>query len=572
MAGKSADLSEVGRYLVEECVGEGAMAQVYRASDPEIGRTVAIKVLKDEFCVDEEYVTRFLREARAAGAISHPNIVTVFDVGRTGARPYITMEFLDEASLADQLERGTKFSVKDVLTIGAQLARALDHAHRQGIVHRDIKPGNIMLFQNGSVAKVTDFGIARLDRSDDLQKTNAGTVLGTPRYMSPEQAAGKEVDGRSDLFSLGVIIYELLTGKKAFDSNNVATLILQIMQKEPTAIRTLTPEVPAGLQRIVAKLLNKNPERRFKTGAELAAALDRELAQIRAQEEEALRDRFVPLRLKWMAMVGGVLAVVVVIGMTIVYAIESRVIRNQVIDSGAALAKLVAQQTAVPVLGQNWVPLETFVADASARGTFDYLAVTDHSHVVKAATQKEIVDKPYVALAGAERIATAPDFTASSVTLPDGRNAFLFDTPILFQKTEIGRLYLGVSSDGVNQVLRSTLLVLSGLGLLTILSAAAMLYVFGKLIERPIRLLTQSLKDFEAGDFDRRISEVRNDELGQVFGAFNHMAEGLQARFGGRPGELHSLSPEQLESLAHAEMDTEKTMLTASVQVTPAAE
>jgi eukaryotic-like serine/threonine-protein kinase len=560
---------KIGRYEVEELVGEGAMAQVYRARDPEIGRTVAIKLLKEEFCVDEEYVTRFLREARAAGAISHPNIVTVFDVGRSGTRPYITMEFLDESSLADQLAAGTKFGLKEILNLGIQLARALDHAHARGIVHRDVKPGNIMLFQHAQVAKITDFGIARLDRSDDLQKTNAGTILGTPRYMSPEQAAGKELDGRSDLFSLGAIFYELLTGKKAFDSPNVATLILQIMQKDPEPIRTLAPGVPVGLRRSVNKLLSKSPERRFGTGAELAKALERELASIEAQEEEAKRNRFIPLRLKWVAMVGGVLSIVLIASMSIVYYIEARVIRNQVIDSGAALAKLVAQQTAVPVLGQNWVPLESFVADASARGTFDYLAVTDHDHVVKAATAKELVGKAYAPLPGATTVVKASDFTASSVSLPDGRDAMLFETPILFQKTEIGRLYLGVSQDGVNRVLRSMLMMLSSLGLLTVLSAIAMLYVFGKLLERPLRLLTKSLEDFGGGDTDRRISEVRNDELGQVFTAFNHMAAKIQARFVRRAGEVHSLSAEQIANLAHAEADAEATMLTASVRVEP---
>ena len=295
LAATHASLEKIGRYEVGPLVGEGAMARVYRARDPEINRTVAIKLLKDELCVDKEYVNRFLREARAAGAISHPNIVTVYDVGRHGETPYITMEFMDEKSLADMLSDNTKFSIKQILSFGVQLARALDHAHRRGIVHRDVKPDNILL-EGGQTVKIADFGIARLDSSDDLQKTNAGTVLGTPRYMSPEQAAGLSVDGRSDLFSLGAIIYELLTGKKAFDSNNVATLIFQIMHKEPPAIRTVLPDVPVGLQRIVSKLLAKRADHRFQTGAELAEAFGRELTSITAQEEEAGHNRFTSLR------------------------------------------------------------------------------------------------------------------------------------------------------------------------------------------------------------------------------------------------------------------------------------
>jgi serine/threonine-protein kinase len=557
---------KIGRYVVEELVGEGAMAKVYRARDPEIGRTVAVKLLKEELCVDEEYVNRFLREAKAAGAISHPNIVTIYDVGRAGASPYITMEFLDEKSLAELFAEGTKLPIKHVISIAIQLARALDHAHRRGIVHRDVKPGNILLMEKGQTVKITDFGIARLDRSDDLQKTHAGTVLGTPRYMSPEQAAGQTVDGRSDLFSLGVILYEMVTGKKAFDSNNVATLILQIMQKEPVPIRELAPEVPVGLQRIISKLLNKRPDQRFKTGEELAEALGRELAALTAQEEEAKRNKFVSLRVKWAASVGGAIAVVFLISMTVVYYVEARAIRAQVLDSGSSLAKFVAQQTAVPALSQNWVPVEVFVEDASARGTFDYLAITDHDHVVKASTAKDIVGKTYVPLPNASEVMSDTDLTAASVTLPDGKGAFLFDTPILFQKTEIGRIYLGVDRAGMDRVLRSTLVMMSALGFLTVFSAVGMLYVFGGLLARPLRSLTKSLEDFGSGDLDRRISETRNDEIGQVFSAFNHMADGIQTRFGVRQPNT-SLAPVALAGIADApEGDTESTLITTSIR------
>src|SRR5215472_9308785 len=163
----------------------------------------------------------------------------------------------------------------------------------------------------------------------------------------------------------------MVTGKKAFDSNNVATLILQIMQKDPVQIRDLAPEVPVGLQRIISKLLNKRPDQRFKTGEELAEALGRELAAITAQEEEAKRNRFVSLRVKWAASVGSAIAVVFLISMTVVYYVEARVIRAQVLDAGSSLAKFVALENAVPVLKEDWVPVEVFVQDASARGTFD---------------------------------------------------------------------------------------------------------------------------------------------------------------------------------------------------------
>jgi serine/threonine protein kinase/HAMP domain-containing protein len=526
--------TKIGRYEVERLVGEGAMAKVYRARDPEIDRIVAIKVLKDELCIDEEIAGRFIREAKAAGAIQHPNIVTIYDVGRIGNNPYITMEFIDEKSLAEVFQPNTRMPVKRVLDIGIQLARALDHAHRRGIVHRDIKPGNILLMQNGETVKITDFGIARLNDADEMQKTHAGMVLGTPRYMSPEQAKGNDIDGRSDLYSLGVILYELLSGRKAFDSESVATLMLQILQQDPKPLRELAPDVPVGMQRIVSKLLQKRPERRFQNGVELAEALERERAALIEQEEDAQRNKFIPLRIKWAAAAGAGLTLVFLIGLIVVYSIESRVIRTQVLDSGAALAKFVATQTAVPVLSQNWVPLELFVRDASQRGSFDFLVVTDHDNVVKAATDTSLVGKKYVPLQNADLVLDTPDLKASSVALADGNDVFLFDTPILFQQTEIGRVRLGLNRAGMDRVLGSTLLLMSVLGALAVLAVIAMVYVFGGLLSRPLRLLSKTLTDFGAGDLDRRVSGTRKDEIGQLFSAFNHMADAIQAKFGKR--------------------------------------
>jgi serine/threonine-protein kinase len=517
--------SRIGRYEIEQVVGEGAAAVVYRAHDPAIGRTVAVKVLKSEHGVDEDYLARFQREAQSAGLISHPNIVTIYDAGRVDGRPFITMEFLDEKSLAEIMADGAELPLKRILSIGMQLASALDHAHAHGIVHRDIKPENILVLKGGETVKLADFGIASLQRSDDVERIHTGTILGTPRYMSPEQATSRATDGRSDLFSLGAILYELLSGRRAFDGDTLALLILQIVQQDPPPAEG----VPEGVNRAVMKLLAKRPEQRFQTGRQLIQAFERERDALIAREEEAARNRFLPLRVKLAAVAASVLAVLFLLSMGVVYRMESGVVRGQSIESGAALARFVAVHSAVPALAQNWLPIKLFVQDAHARGSFDYLVIADHDNIVQASTEPALVGKPYRVPQGLIALKKSPDMTASSMT-EAARSMLLFDTPILFQKTEVGRVYLGLAQDGVASVLHATAWLMAALGLLAVLAVIGLSQVFGLLLLRPIRLLRRSLNAFGEGDLDLRICETRRDEIGEIYLAFNRMAETVQSR------------------------------------------
>jgi serine/threonine-protein kinase len=520
----------IGRYEIESLAGEGATAVVYRARDPDIGRTVAIKVLKKEAAADQDYLSRFQREAQSAGTISHPNIVTIYDVGRVDDTPYITMEYLDEKSLKDLLASGRKFPLKAVLRIAIQLASALDFAHQRGVIHRDVKPANILLLKGGETVKLTDFGIARLQGGDHLQQTEVGMVMGTPQYMSPEQVAGNVVDGRSDLFSLGAILYELLTGTKAFDSDNVARLMLQIMEQNPAPISDLTPDVPVGMQRIVRKLLNKRPEQRYAKGAQLVKALERELDAAIARDEEAKNDKFMPLRIKLALMSSVTLAVIFALCMSVVYLVEARIVRSQLFDAGASLAKFVAVHSAVPVLDQNWLPLRIFVEDARARSSLDYLVVTDHTNLVQASTESKLVGKQFRLPSRKDLIVENPDVAVSSIALADGRDVFLFDTPIFFQRTEIGHIFLGIDQQGVAHVLGAMVSLMAALGLLAVAAVGSLSFVFAQFIARPLRALQRALQDFGAGDMDCRISQARNDEFGSLFEAFNSTAEVIQNR------------------------------------------
>lgn len=262
----------LGRYEIVKELGRGAMGTVFLGKDPRINREVAIKTLRYEE-IDAEQLAevkkRFFREAEAAGKLSHPNIVTIYDVGEDYDIAYMAMELLDGSDLAKYCRKESLLPAAEIIRVVSCVAGALDYAHANGIVHRDIKPANIMVLNNGEV-KVADFGIARVMATS---KTQTGVVLGTPSYMSPEQIAGKKVDGRSDLFSLGVVLYELLTGEKPFSGDSIATLMFNITSSPPPSIRDFAPNVPEKLVMIVEKLLSKDVEARYQTGKSLAEDL-----------------------------------------------------------------------------------------------------------------------------------------------------------------------------------------------------------------------------------------------------------------------------------------------------------
>lgn len=271
----------LGRYQVDKELGKGAMGVVYLGKDPKIGRVVAIKTmaLSQEFEGDEldDARERFFREAETAGRLQHQNIVTIFDAGEEHDLAYIAMEFLKGRDLADYCKDGQLLPAPKVLSIVARVAEALAYAHRQNVVHRDIKPANIMYEPDSDVVKVTDFGIARIT---DSSKTKTGLVLGTPSFMSPEQIAGKKVDGRSDLYSLGVMLFQMLTGVLPFRGDSMAELMYKIANEEAPDIRLLRKDLPERLANLVALALSKRPETRYQDGDQFAADLRTVQAQM----------------------------------------------------------------------------------------------------------------------------------------------------------------------------------------------------------------------------------------------------------------------------------------------------
>ncbi len=281
----------IGRYEIQRLLGSGAAGVVYLARDPLIDRDVAIKVVRrDPEASSEISHQRFLHEARAAGRLSHANIVTIFDVAEDheNGEDFITMEYVEGDTLKHLLSHSTRFNVQEAAELTATLASALDHAHHHGVVHRDIKPANIILTTEGTV-KVADFGIAHLDTSN---LTAEGSLVGTPNYMAPELIKGKSADGRSDLYSLGVVFYELVTGLRPFAGKTIPQLLNNIATKTMPDPCQLSPGLPEPLSAIMERCLTKNPEDRFQSGRELADALnDLDLPAKYFQVETSENDR-----------------------------------------------------------------------------------------------------------------------------------------------------------------------------------------------------------------------------------------------------------------------------------------
>jgi serine/threonine-protein kinase len=266
----------LGRYEIERELGKGAMGAVYLGKDPKISRTVAIKTmaLSQEFEADEleEVKERFFREAETAGRLTHPNIVTIFDAGDEHDLAYIAMEFLKGDDLSKYVKKGSLLPLKQVLSLIQRSADGLDYAHQHNVVHRDIKPANIMWDPGSDMVKITDFGIARIT---DSSKTKTGMVLGTPSYMSPEQLAGKKVTGQSDIFSLGVMLFQMVTGKLPFTGDSMASLMYKIANEAHPSPESINPDVPRCVTVIINRAMAKDVEKRYQRGSEMVSDINK---------------------------------------------------------------------------------------------------------------------------------------------------------------------------------------------------------------------------------------------------------------------------------------------------------
>ncbi len=261
-----------GRYSIESLVGVGGMANVYRGTDLKTGNQIAVKVLKDEFLDNEELVRRFKNESKAISILSHPNIVKVYDVSVTDKLQYIVMEYVDGITLKEYLkQRGGALTWKETVHFATQILSALQHAHSKGIIHRDVKPQNIMLLADGSI-KMMDFGIARFSRAQS--QTVSDKAIGSVHYISPEQAKGERTDARTDIYSVGVMLYEMLSGRLPFDGDGAVSIAIMQISENPNPLAEIAPQTPAGLRQITEKAMEKDPDKRYQSAQEMLAAIE----------------------------------------------------------------------------------------------------------------------------------------------------------------------------------------------------------------------------------------------------------------------------------------------------------
>lgn len=534
-------MTAIGRYQVLERLGEGAMADVYRAHDPGIGRVVAIKVLKPEYARNDDIGRRFLREARAAGALNHPNIATIHDVGEADGVAYLAMELVEGRPLDAVLKAGGRMAHERILPLARQLADALAYAHRAGVVHRDVKPSNIILSEDGRTAKLLDFGVARLGDADpaSLARTQVGQLIGTPRYMSPEQALGLPVDGRADLFSLGVVLYEMVTGKVAFPGTSLATLAIQIARDKVEPVDRSTAGCPPGLRFIIDKLLTKKPEARFPDGEALVAAIDREIG---AGRDALPFRRGLPLRLKLPLALVGVTALTLGGSVWAIQGRERLALEHMAVVSGETIATFVTGNAAVtaadnaglPPEQQDWSALQAFAVTAARDRGVREIVVADGAGVIRASSRPGLVGRRHRAPASEVRI---PDAGAPVTTAPDrGEGAGLrFVRPIRYAGAAFGTVDLVLRREALDGALATSRALLIALSVIVALAVLVVGYLSGAIVAKPLRRLREALDDAPAAGFALRISHGRRDEFGAAFDAFNRAAAAVEPHLDGAP-------------------------------------
>lgn len=526
----------IGRYRIDGTLGEGAMAVVYAGFDLDIQRQVAIKCLHDNLAEDPDYRRRFLVETRAAGHLTHPHIVTIFDTGETDdGRPYIAMEKLSGETLAHRVQAQGLPPIPVVLELASQLAAALHYAHSQGVIHHDIKPDNIMLLDGWRHAKIADFGIAerratRVRPSGSAEKK----IGGTPNYMSPERLRGERAGASSDLFSLGVVLFWLVTGRLPWTySGDVQRFLRQRQRLPEPPIKPHDPATPPILIDIIRTLMAASPEARYQTGAEVVEDLRLARRSYERSREELPHPRLQSLGVRWAFTLGASVVVVLLLGMLAIYGKQHVAVSGLAQDFGSSLGQIIARDAAENIVMDDHAATRALVQDMTRNEQIDYLAIADRDGKIIASTQagENTQILPDATVAKQRHLSNGINtYRARMVGKHGLQNALVFDVPIRYQTKTVGRLRLGVSEAPLQAAQQTALGVIALVLLTTLAAVLATAYWLFRSLRGALDLLVASLLRMARGDHAHRIRIVRRDELGRVFAAFNLMGEALGMR------------------------------------------
>jgi len=521
-------MERIGRYQVERELGRGTMSIVYKAFDPRIDRYLAVKVLREKFARDVTSRQRFLREARSAGGLGHPNIVTVFDVGQIDGVPFMAMELLEGDTLDDRLDEQQQLSVREVLEISVQLSSALSYAHERGVIHRDIKPANVYFDAGSGVAKLLDFGIAGVNSRNSNASADKGLIAGTPAYMAPEQIAGESQDARCDLYALGVVLFRLLSGRLPFDEANLSEQMARVMREPPPPLEPLNPDTPVELIELTHRLLAKQPAARYNSADEV---LD-ELQDIRSGLSRGLlasaRQRGAFWR--WPLAVGTLVALVLVLGLSYVYRSQNAAMVSATFGFGEGLASVVAREIAEPLLLEDSAALGNLVSDFGSNAQVLYLHVSDRSNTIQSSTNLFLQDE---AVPEWPNAIVRRDETSIRVLQTESGN-LEFQVPIRFQARRVGEVYLGLDGSELSAAARGTLGMMVLVFLLAMVVIMASIAILVRHHRRLIERVGWGLRRMGQGQYDFRLEGHRRDEFGNLYRRFNDMAMRLEERHGVR--------------------------------------
>lgn len=515
-------MERVGRYEIVRELGRGSMSIVYEGFDGRIDRHLAIKVLRQKYARDVSARQRFLREARAAGGLAHPNIVTVFDVGQAEATPYLVMELLKGGTLEDWLERDRlpELDTGMLLELAIQLARGLAYAHQHGVIHRDIKPANIHYDPKTNVAKMMDFGIAAIERDADEDNADTGSrIAGTMTHMAPELLAGQRADAGSDLYSLGVVLYQLLSGRLPFDAEDLETLVQQIARHETRPLKPLRPDTPRELIDLTYRLMALEPESRPGSATQVADELNEIRDGIHSGIVQAVKRKSAPWR--WPLITGTGVALVLVMGLNYLYRTQNEAMAETTFGFGEALASLIAQETAEALILEDTTALSVLVSDFAANPEIRYLHISDTSETVRASTNPYMRGEQAPSLAG-----TSIERDSGSVNLirAEDRGLLEFRVPIRFQARRVGQVQLGLDGSGLDETANTTLSMLVVVFFASLLALALGLTWMTRRQQLGLKRLGWGLKRLQRGQFEFRLETTRRDEFASVFSQFNRLA------------------------------------------------